>query len=153
MKRHKALQSLSHEHYHGLRLAQLIKVGSPEYKGLPRTMSEKKLYTIKFFEENLIPHFKKEEEILFPLSRKKNSNVEKQINELIEEHKKIGLLIDKLKISTKPEVELDHLGKLLDAHIRKEERELFQIIQEILTENELENLETELGKAKFECES
>jgi|SRR3972149_7917619 len=153
MKRHKALQSLSHEHYHGLRLAQLIKVGSPEYKGLPRTMSEKKLYTIKFFEENLIPHFKKEEEILFPLSRKKNSNVEKQINELIEEHKKIGLLIDKLKISTKPEVELDHLGRLLDVHIRKEERELFQIIQEILTENELENLETELGKAKFECES
>ena len=153
MKRHKALKSLSQEHHHGLMLAQLIKVGSPEYKGLPRTMSEKKPYTIKFFEENLIPHFKKEEEILFPLSRKKNSNVEKQINELIEEHKKIGLLIDKLKISTKPEVELDHLGRLLDVHIRKEERELFQIIQEILTENELENLETELGKAKFECES
>ncbi len=135
MKRHKALQSLSHEHYHGLRLAQLIKVGSPEYKGLPRTMSEKKLYTIKFFEENLIPHFKKEEEILFPLSRKKNSNVEKQI----------CLLIDKLKISTKPEVELDHLGKLLDAHIRKEERELFQIIQEILSEDELVKLEADLG--------
>ena len=114
-------------------------------------MSEKKLYTIKFFEENLIPHFKKEEEILFPLSRKKNSNVEKQIDELIEEHKKIGLLIDKLKISTKPEVELDHLGKLLDAHIRKEERELFQIIQEILSEDELVKLEADLGDTSLGC--
>lgn len=152
MKRHKALQSLSHDHHHGLRLAQLIKKGNPEYKGLPQTSSDKKLYIIKFFKENLIRHFKKEEEILFPLSREKNSNVEKLIDELIEEQKKIYLIIDKLKISTKPEVELDNLGKLLDAHIRKEERELFQIIQKILSENELEKLETDLGEAMFECE-
>jgi iron-sulfur cluster repair protein YtfE (RIC family) len=153
MKRHKALQSLSHDHHHGLRLAQLIKKGSPEYKGLPSTTLDKKLYSIKFFEENLMPHFKKEEEILFPLSREKSTGAEKLINELIEEHKKIYSLIDKLKISTEPEVELNNLGKLLEAHIRKEEKELFQIIQEILTENELENLESELGREKFECKS
>jgi len=151
MKRHKALQSLSQEHHHGLMLAQLIKAEGPEFQGLPHTIADKKLYTIKFFEENLIPHFKKEEEILFPLSRKKNSNVEKQIDELIEEHKKIGLLIDKLKISIKPEVELYHLGKLLDAHIRKEERELFQIIQEILSEDELVKLEADLGDTSLGC--
>ena len=151
MKRHKALKSLSQEHHHGLMLAQLIKAEGPEFKGLPHTTADKKLFTIKFFEENLIPHFKKEEEVLFPLSRKKNSNVEKQIDELIEEHKKICLLIDKLKISTKPEVELDHLGKLLDAHIRKEERELFQIIQEILSEDELVKLEADLGDTSLGC--
>lgn len=151
MKRHKALQSLSHEHHHGLRLAQLIKTGSPEYEGLPHTTSEKKLYTIKFFEENLIPHFKKEEELLFPLSRKKNSNTENLVNELIKQHKEIYLLIDNLKISSQANINLNELGILLEAHIRKEERELFQMIQEILSENELAKLESELGEATFEC--
>jgi hypothetical protein len=123
MKRHKALQSLSQEHHHGLLLAQLIKAGSPEYKGLARTTTDKKLYTINFFKENLIPHFKKEEEILFPLAKKKNPIIENLIDKLIEQHKEIYLLIDKLKISSQPEYELDELGKLLEGHIRKEERE------------------------------
>lgn len=151
MKRHKALQSLSQEHHHGLLLAQLIKAGSPEYKGLPSTTVDKKLYTIKFFEENLIPHFKKEEEVLFPLTRKKNSNVENLVTELIKQHKEIDLLINKLKDSSQPEDELDELGKLLEAHIRKEERELFQMIQEILSKTELIKLESDLGETLFGC--
>ena len=151
MKRHKALQSLSQEHHHGLLLAQLIKTGSPEYKGLPRTTVEKKLYTINFFEENLIPHFKKEEEVLFPRSKEKNPDIENLVNELINQHKGIYSLITKLKTSAQPEIELDELGKLLEAHIRKEERELFQMIQEILSEEELAKLEVDLGDASFEC--
>lgn len=151
MKRHKALQSLSQEHHHGLLLAQLIKAGSPEYKGLPSTTADKKLYTIKFFEENLIPHFIKEEEVLFPLTRKKNSNVENLVTELIKQHKEIDLLINKLKDSSQPEDELDELGKLLEAHIRKEERELFQMIQEILSKTELIKLEADLGETLFGC--
>ena len=151
MKRHKALQSLSQEHHHGLILAQLIKSGSPEYKGLPSSISDKKLYTVKFFEENLIPHFKKEEEILFPLTKKKNPIIENIVNELIKQHKEIYSLIDKLKISSQPESELDDLGKLLEGHIRKEERELFKLIQEASTENELEKLEIDLGETSPGC--
>ena len=151
MKRHKALQSLSQEHHHGLLLAQLIKAGSPEYKGLPRTTADKKLYTINFFEENLIPHFKKEEEILFPLAKKKNPIIANLVNELIKQHKEIYLLISKLKISLQPENELDGLGKLLETHIRKEERELFQMIQEVFSEDEFEKLESELGEASSTC--
>ena len=33
----------------------------------------------------------------------------------------------------------------------KEERELFQMIQEILSEEELAKLEVDLGDASFEC--
>ena len=151
MKRHKALQSLSQEHHHGLLLAQLIKKGSPEYKGLPSTNADKKLYTINFFVQNLIPHFKKEEEILFPLSIKKNPNIEKLVKELVEQHREIYVLIDKLKLSLEPENELDELGKLLETHIRKEERELFQMIQEVLSEDEFEKLENDLGEASNTC--
>lgn len=145
MLRHKALQSLSHEHHHSLVLAQLIKAGSPEYKGLPKTIADKKLYTIKFFENNLIPHFKKEEEVLFPLSITKSLKIKNLVSELINQHNEIYTLIEKLIISEQPEIELDALGKLLEAHIRKEERELFQIIQELLSDQELAKLDTDLG--------
>jgi iron-sulfur cluster repair protein YtfE (RIC family) len=151
MKRHKALQSLSQEHHQGLLLAQLIKKGNPKYKGLPSTAEGKKPYTINNFEQNLIPHFKKEEELLFPLSKKKNPDIEKLVKELVEQHREIYVLIDKLKLSLESENELDELGKLLETHIRKEERELFQMIQEVLSEDEFEKLENDLGEAINTC--
>lgn len=151
MKRHKALYSLSHEHHNGLMLAQLVKANSPEYKGLPKTIEDKKHYAEKFFEENLIPHFKKEEDILFPLAKSKGDEIEKLVEELIQQHKKIYSLIEMLKSSAQPEIELDELGKLLESHIRKEERELFQMVQKILSEDELEKLEKDLGSSTNAC--
>ena len=151
MKRHKSLQSLSQEHHHGLMLAQLIKSGSPEYKGLPNTVEGKVQHTIKFFEENLIPHFNKEEKILFTISKNKNAEIDRLINELIFQHKAIYSLVDKLRKSSEPEIELNELGMLLESHIRKEERELFQSIQNVLTESEMEKLEKDLGESSTSC--
>ncbi len=151
MKRHKALHSLSQEHHHGLMLAQLIKAGSPEYKGLPKTLEDKKSYTINFFKEDLVPHFQKEEDILFPASRGKTEEIDKQIDELIDQHKKIYSFIDKLEKSDSVQKDLDELGRLLEAHIRKEERKLFQMIQKELSAAELEKLENEIGKPSKSC--
>lgn len=151
MKRHKSLQSLSQEHHHGLMLAQLIKSGSPEYKGLPNTVEGKVQHTIKFFEENLIPHFNKEEKILFTISKNKNAEIDRLINELIFQHKAIYSLVDKLRKSSEPKIELNELGMLLESHIRKEERELFQGIQNVLTESEMEKLEKDLGESSTSC--
>lgn len=151
MKRHKSLQSLSQEHHHGLMLAQLIKSGSPEYKGLPNTVEGKVQHTIKFFEENLIPHFNKEEKILFTISKNKNAEIDRLINELIFQHRAIYSLVDKLRKSSEPEIELNELGMLLESHIRKEERELFQGIQNVLTESEMEKLEKDLGESSTSC--
>lgn len=151
MKRHKSLQSLSQEHHHGLMLAQLIKSGSPEYKGLPNTVEGKVQHTIKFFEENLVPHFNKEEKILFTISKNKNAEIDRLINELIFQHKAIYLLVNKLRKSSEPKIELNELGMLLESHIRKEERELFQDIQNVLTESEMEKLEKDLGESSTSC--
>jgi len=67
MERHKALHSLSHDHHHGLILAQLIKKGSPEYPYLPKTLGGKIEYAISFYNDELVRHFKDEENILFPI--------------------------------------------------------------------------------------
>ena len=151
MKRHKALYSLSHEHHNGLMLAQLVKANSPEYKGLPKTIEDKKHYAVKFFEENLIPHFKKEEDIFFPSARGKSEKIEKLVEELIQQPNKIDSLIEIIKSSAQPEVELDELGKLLESHIRKEERELFQLVQKVFSADELEKLDRDLGSSTNTC--
>jgi len=151
MKRHKALISLSHEHHHGLMLAQLIKSGSPEFPGLPATISGKVQYAVKFYEDNLIPHFKKEEEVLFHRSKSRSSEIDNLIGELTTEHKAIHSLVNELQKSSEPEIELNELGVLLEKHIRKEERELFQIIQDVFTENEMNKLEKDLGESTISC--
>jgi iron-sulfur cluster repair protein YtfE (RIC family) len=146
MKRHPALHSLSHDHHRGLILAQQLKKGAPQYKGMPKTLEEKKHYTISFFGSDLKKHFSAEEEILFPFVQNKNSEVDNLINEIIDEHRKMEKLVKKIQITDELENILDELGWLLESHIRKEERNLFMLIQDILTEEELKDINNRFNK-------
>ena len=58
MKRHPALHTLSHDHHQGLILAQQLKKGAPQYKGMPSTLVGKKDYTLSFYNDELVQHFK-----------------------------------------------------------------------------------------------
>ncbi len=144
MKRHPALYPLSHDHHQGLILAQQLKKGAPQYKGMPDTLEGKKEYALSFYQSDLIKHFKDEEEILFPSVKNKDKEVDRLIAEIISEHRNIEILIKELGQTTDPENIMDKLGWLLEKHIRKEERELFPAIERILTEGELSELKTEL---------
>ena len=148
IKRHKTLYALSHDHHHGLLLAQLIKKDAPEYEHLPKTLESKKEYTLKFYKSDLIKHFSDEEKILFPVVKGRDSNVDEQIVEIISEHRKIEDLIKKISEQNASEELLDELGNILEQHIRKEERKLFQDIQEILSENELETVSEKIQKSR-----
>ena len=148
MKRHTALYSLSHDHHQGLILAQQIKKGAPQYKGMPSTVEGKRDYTIQFYNSELNRHFANEEEILFPAVKNKNAELDRKIAEIISEHRKMETLIRDLEKTDRFENVLDELGYLLEKHIRKEERELFVRIEEVLNENELESLSTILKESK-----
>jgi hemerythrin-like domain-containing protein len=148
IKRHKALLILSHDHHHGLRLAQLIKKGSPQYKDLPNTTEEKKDYSIKFYNDELIRHFDDEENILFPAAKGKDGETDELIVKLIDEHKKIKELVSELESDKNTEEILNQLGNLLESHIRTEERKLFMMIQNLLTEVELSVVEKQLSSSK-----
>ena len=150
LKRNKALQILSHDHHHGLLLAQLIKKGGPKYKNLPDTTEGKKDYAIRFYYDELIKHFEDEEKILFPVVNGKDDEIDNLFTEIITEHKKIKQLIIQLESDEDVEDTMDELGHILESHIRKEERKLFGKIQEILTEDELTALEKQLtGSRQF----
>lgn len=140
MRRHKNLIGLSHDHHHGLRLAQLIKKDAPVYKDLPNDVEGKISYTIKAWEEELKYHFKNEEEILFPAVENRDDKIDELIDELLVEHEEIEYKINQLKTSDEKEEILNDLGYILELHIRKEERELFDRIQEIFGEDELNKL-------------
>ncbi len=148
MKRHTALYSLSHDHHQGLILAQQIKKGAPQYKGMPSTIEGKRDYTIQFYNSELNRHFANEEEILFPAVKNKNAELDRKIAEIISEHRKMESLVQDLEKTDRFENVLDELGHLLEKHIRKEERELFVRIEEVLNENELESLSTILKESK-----
>jgi iron-sulfur cluster repair protein YtfE (RIC family) len=140
MKRHKSIIPLSQDHHHGLMLAQLIKKGAPEYKGLPKDTIGKAKYAKESWEKELKLHFWNEENILFPLVKGKNNQIDKLIDEILDEHSKIKKLIADLDTTENHETTLNDLGVLLEKHIRKEERQLFvQIENHFITElNEIE---------------
>jgi len=148
LKRHKALHILSHDHHQGLILAQLIKKDSPHYKKLPYTTEGKKDYTIRFYNYELIKHFEDEEKILFSFIKGKDNDIDKLIEEIITEHKKIRQLINQLESGEDVENTMDELGHILESHIRKEERNLFGKIQEVLSEDELAALENQLSESR-----
>ena len=148
LKRDKALHILSHDHHNGLLLAQLIKKGSPNYKYMPETTEGKKDYSIRFYNDELIKHFEDEEKILFPMVRGKDDEIDNIFEKILTEHIKIKQLFNQLELNENVEDTIDELGHLLESHIRKEERILFERIQEILTVDELTSLGNKLNESR-----
>lgn len=148
MKRHPALHTLSHDHHQGLILAQQLKKGAPQYKGMPSTLEDKKEYTLQFYKSELVQHFKDEEEILFPSVSKKNEIVDSLITEVISEHREMESLVSELEKTNRLADVLDELGRLLEKHIRTEERELFVEIEKVLTEAELADISKKITDSR-----
>ncbi len=131
MKRHETLVPLSREHHDALILARLLQKNAPVYKGLPEQPGAKAIYAVQFFKTNLQEHFSKEEALLHQV-KKYNGEIKKLTEEIISEH-----LQDAKELSGA----MDKLGILLEAHIRKEERILFPLIQEHCPEEILKTIE------------
>lgn len=140
MKRHEALAPLSREHHGALILAQLIKRNAPAYKGLPTTIIDKAAYAIQFYKDDLKKHFKKEEEMLQKV-RPVHPSIAKVADEIVNEHQLLKQLFLSLKDAADQEAVLNELGNELDAHIRKEERILFPLIQQYCSEELLQKLQ------------
>lgn len=145
IKRHKSLASLSRDHHQGLILAQLIKMDAPEYRGLPKNIPDKVKYTVSFFEDELMKHFRIEEEILYPSMKGRSNEIDSLFEEIFSEHKEIKNLVEMLETKENKADILNELGWLLESHIRKEERVLFEKIQNLLNEDELIQLEGKLS--------
>jgi iron-sulfur cluster repair protein YtfE (RIC family) len=139
MKRHEALAPLSREHHDALILAQLLKKNAPVYKGLPQLPEDKAKYATDFYHSNLQKHFKQEEQMLEKV-KQYDSKIAEITPEIVYEHEQLKQLFISLDKTADLETIMDTLGKALEAHVRKEERILFPLIQEHCPEEILNSI-------------
>ena len=150
MKRHSAIVPLSHDHHHALILALAIKKNAVKSGLGAKSIEEKVKATINAYNTELIPHFSHEEVLLFPIALGKDEELDKMIEDIMEEHDKIRSSIESLN-NGNIEDNLDAFGRLLEQHVRTEERILFPKIEEVVGDEELNILNGQIIAVKDSC--
>ena len=123
MKRCDELRDLSEDHHHGLVLAQRSKRASGDVEAAWRDAAAR-------HEAELEPHFRAEEAALLPALRA--AGEADLADRIAEEH--AGLRAHFAPGAARDAGSLQAFGALLEAHIRFEERVVFQRAQELLPE-------------------
>jgi iron-sulfur cluster repair protein YtfE (RIC family) len=127
MKRHPALVPFSREHRHLLFMCQQMKKNAPVYENYPVDLPGKIRYVSGQLSRLLLPHLEKEEKALFRSLHGFDVETDTLLDELMNEHILIREIFNRLVAM--PSIELmDEAGKMLERHIRKEERILFELI-------------------------
>lgn len=130
LKRDIALIPFSREHHHSLLLSWKIRKGIANGTPVDRI----KKYTDWFFKNHVKPHFEDEEKYIFPILGDEHELIKKALSE----HRRLIRLFTE---ENDLEKTLNHIEEELERHIRFEERELFMLIQEKATPNELKKIE------------
>jgi len=142
-RRHHSLIPLSHDHREALGLA--FRLHNPAPPGPVTAMTpastpvSRARETLEFFERHLRPHFRAEEEHLFPFLEE-NLDPDQPAHELMvrlrDEHRQFAALRDRLEAAIVDSPDLDPIltgfADLLEAHVRAEERQLFSIFPDDL---------------------
>ncbi len=135
IKRSEQLAPLSREHHDGLLYAWKIRQGLQNGASV-NTMRE---YSIWFWKHHIKPHFYQEEKILIPYMPADHPLAQ----QLKSEHAHIRELILSLDQEADKRT-FTILCDLLDAHIRFEERQLFNYLEQTLTPEQLDSIHSNL---------
>ncbi|MBD3299712.1 MAG: hypothetical protein GF341_13730, partial [candidate division Zixibacteria bacterium] len=140
MKRNKNLHPLSWEHHHALTSVVLTRRHIAEnapHERLVRTANE----FVGFHRDNLLPHFRHEEEVVLPLYLNHVPENDPDVLRLLTDHISLHRLVRVVgQAATGSDDVIPALTELtdrLEAHVRFEERELFPNIEAALTDDEI----------------
>jgi iron-sulfur cluster repair protein YtfE (RIC family) len=140
MKRHRALHQLSRDHHHALVVAQRLKRSEDE-----SALGARDAF-LDYWHRDGREHFQEEEEILLPACAGYLDVRQSIFAEVLTDHVRIRHLAAELGENDRPVVgALHELGLELERHVRREERELFPLIERSLPEDELRRLGELLG--------
>jgi mannose-6-phosphate isomerase-like protein (cupin superfamily) len=126
MKRHPALISLSHDHHHALVEARRLRRAADSDED-PKPVAAT---FVEFFAAVNVPHFREEEETLFPLVAELDE-ARPLIVEALLDHQRLHALVAELRHSSDVRAAMRQIGELLEGHVRREERELFPMIEKL----------------------
>jgi quercetin dioxygenase-like cupin family protein len=138
VRRHRALIPLSHEHHDALVAARRLRRGADAQDPAAAATA-----FLAFFADAAVPHFREEEERLFPLVAHSEEACELIVQALLE-HQRLHAAAAELRElvlrgSADPALggRMRELATLLDGHVRLEERRLFPLIETLLPEETL----------------
>jgi len=151
MLRDKALIPLSHQHQHCLalcvRLDRAIQAGGVDLEAWQAEIQQ-------MFEQEIGFHFAAEEKELFPAAAR-FSELQPLVMELVTGHVLLRDFFSRAAARKLRVTELQVLVEKLASHIRKEERELFEGMQRLMTPEELSvvgaSLQQSLAEASRAC--
>jgi iron-sulfur cluster repair protein YtfE (RIC family) len=133
MLRDKSLVPLSRQHQHALalcvRINRAVLVNPAELKAWQSEVEQHFALEIQY-------HFAAEEEHLFPVARR-FGELGSLVDELVAEHAKLRDYFSQAKARELDSAQLRQFAETLSAHIRKEERQLFEEMQKYMSEAEL----------------
>jgi iron-sulfur cluster repair protein YtfE (RIC family) len=147
MKRTPELRTLSEDHHHGLVHARRLRRAAEGEKANSAEPLAKEF--LDFWQKEIAIHFRKEEEVLLPVvARYGGDVVQDPLVEMLAQHARIRGLVMRLSdevVGGYVRLEtLQELGEQLEAHIRLEERAVFPLVEESLSEAALTELAARL---------
>jgi hemerythrin-like domain-containing protein len=143
MLRDKNLIPLSHQHQRALALCVRIERAQP----IPNShMQSWQMEIDQHFEQEIKIHFSAEEQVLFPVACQ-FAELTPLVDELIRDHAELRELFLQAKARSMSVENLLVFAQQLSAHIRKEERQLFEGLQRLMSPEDLGHLGTQLEAA------
>ncbi len=143
MLRDKSLIPLSHQHQRALALCVRIDraqpIPAPDLQAWQAEIEQQ-------FEQEIKIHFSVEEQLVFPAARKL-PELAPLVEELIADHGTLRESFSKAKTHSMSIKTLPAFAQHLSAHIRKEERQLFERLQQLMNPQDLAALGTQVEAA------
>jgi hemerythrin-like domain-containing protein len=148
MLRDESLIPLSRQHQHSLALCVRIDRAAP----IPESdVVAWQTEIAQHFRAEIRIHFVAEEQFVFPAA-KKFQELNFLVEDLLNDHSWLRRQFDGAEGRILSSEEITEFGKRLSEHIRKEERQLFERLQELMTQDELAKIGTQLDQALREAE-
>jgi len=151
MLRDKSLIPLSRQHQHALALCVRIDRASPV---VASDLAAWQAEITQLCQTEIDFHFVVEENVVFPEARRFPQFVP-LVDDLIADHSALRAMFADAAAQQMSDASLSAVAQRLSAHIRKEERQLFEGLQEVLSREELalmgKRLEEALADAAQSC--
>ena len=141
MLRDRALVPLSQQHHNGLALCVLTD-RSLQADDSPDNAARLAARALDRYDLEIANHFAVEEEVVFPMIERE-LGAYPILDELIAEHRHVERVADQLRLAPEAAT-LRELTGLLRAHIRHEESQLFEVVQQRLSRKVLDAMGAEV---------
>ncbi len=138
MKRHQALTNLSREHHQSLRLAK--KCIDTAARAVPEQCQALCREIVSTFNQEWDRHFRNEEATIFNVTAGMKGKLRDLSLRLTEEHERMRDMARRMSEGDTGCAILERFGLLLRDHTRLEERELFPLVEQAFSAEQMERI-------------